>query len=232
MPESLVPNLTGRTAHALAELSRSVGADWDQSIRRIVQVDAEVLHVERVSFWTLCQETSSIHCDTGYVASVQSFEHGGTLFESDSPEYFAALREARSLDVGDVQTDPRCRGLRNYCASRGIASTLNVPVWLEGQLSGVLCHEHVGTTRRWSAQEEDFATSVSQVVSVALAAREHTRAEADARRSALLDTFSRLSSSLDAREIADRAVSICVPRFADASALWIRNRDGRSSSSR
>jgi signal transduction histidine kinase len=221
---SVAPTLEHRTAQALSELSRSAGADWEGSLRRILQFDAEVLHVERVSFWSLHEETSSIHCDAGFVASVQSFEHGATLFEPDLPEYFAAMREARLLDMADVQTDPRCRGLRAYCASRGIASMLDVPVWLEGRLCGVVCHEHVGATRSWSAEEEDFVTSVSQVVSSVLAARAHTRAEEETRRVAFLDSVSRLASSLDAHEIGGRAVSLCVPWFADFSSVVLQTR--------
>ena len=225
MLEAHAPTREHRTAQALAQLSRSIGADWEGWIRRVLEFDAEILHVERVSFWSLREETSSIHCDAGFVASVQSFEHGATLFEPDLPEYFAAMREARILEMVDVQTDPRCRGLRAYCASRGIASMLDVPVWLDGRLSGVLCHEHVGATRSWSAEEEDFATGVSQVVSSGLSARAHTRAEADTRRAAFLDSISRLASSLDAREIADRAVSLCVPCLSEVSSIAV-SRDG------
>jgi signal transduction histidine kinase len=214
------------TARALAELSRSAGTDWEGSICRILRFDAAVLQVERVSFWSLREEPRCIRCDAGYVASLESFEHGATLFESQQPEYFAALREARMLDMVDVRTDPRCRGLREYCASRGIASMLDIPVWLEGRLYGVLCHEHVGATRPWSSEERDFAVNVTQAISSALAARAHTRAEAGTRRAAFLDTVSRLASSLDAREIASRAVSLCVPRLADAAAVMVENRGG------
>jgi signal transduction histidine kinase len=67
---------------------------------------------------------------------------------------------------------------------------------------------------------------VSQVVSSGLSARAHTKAEADTRRAAFLDSVSRLASSLDAREIAERAVSLCVvPWFAEISSLVVR-RDG------
>jgi len=222
---SSAPTTEHGTAQALAELSRTAGTDWDRWIRRALQLDAEVLHVECVSFWGFCEETSSIHCDAAYVASAQALEHGATLFESHLPEFFGALRETRVLDVVDVRVDPRCRGLRQYCASRGVASMLGIPVWLEGQLYGVLCHEHVGATRRWSVEEEDFATSVSHVVSSALAARVHTLAEASTRRAAFLDTVSRLASSLDEREIAERAVCLCVPRFADVAYVF-RIREG------
>jgi signal transduction histidine kinase len=222
---SVAPTLDHEIVHAIAELARGLGTDCEASLRRIVRFDAEVLHVERVSFWSFAPETSSIHCDVGYVASVGSFEHGATLFASDLPEYFEALREARPLNMADVQTDPRCSGLRDYCASRGIASMFDVPVWLEGKLSGVLCHEHVGATRRWDVEEEDFATSMSQVISSALAARAHTRTDGGTRRAAFLDTVSSLLFSLDAREIADGAVAMCAPGLAEVAVLWVKNSD-------
>jgi signal transduction histidine kinase len=214
------------TACALVELSRSVGTDLDSSIRRIVEFDAETLQVERVSFWSYDDETSSIHCEAGYVASVRSFEHGATLCSSELPEYFDALRDARTLNMGDVQTDPRCRGLREYCAARSVASMLDIPVWAEGRLNGVLCHEHVGEVRRWSVREEDFATCVSQIVASALAAHAHTQAEAASRRAAFLDTVSCVLSSLDPRELGDRALSLCVPKLATCALIWVQGDDG------
>jgi signal transduction histidine kinase len=220
------PSIESSAALALVELSRGVSTDWEGSIRRIVQFDSEVLHVERVSFWSLAEETSSIHCDAGYVASRQTFEHGATLLSSEAPDYFAAMRKGRTMAMGDVDTDPRCRGLRDYCAARGIASMLDVPVWVEGRLAGVVCHEHVGARRTWTAKEEVFATGVGQVVASALSSRAHTRAEATAQRAAFLDTASRVLSSLDAREIGRRAVCLCVPKFADAALVWLLDRDG------
>jgi signal transduction histidine kinase len=202
-----------------------VGTDWESSIRRIVEFDAEMLQVERVSFWSFHEETSSIHCEAGYVASVRSFEHGATLCSSGLPEYFDAMHGVRTINMGDVQTDPRCRGLRDYCAARSIASMLDIPVRAEGRLNGVLCHEHVGEVRRWSAREEDFATCVSQIVASALAAHAHTQAEAASRRAAFLDALSCVLSSLDRREIASRAVSLCVPKLASCALIWVERHD-------
>jgi signal transduction histidine kinase len=215
------------TAHALVELARTVGTeDWDASVRRIVKLDAELLEVERVNLWSLHEETASIYCEAGYVASLQTFEHGATLSEPQSPEYFAAMREARIINMPDVKTDPRCRGLREYCASRGIASMLDVPVWAEGRLSGVVCHEHVGAIRRWSAREEDFATCISQIVSAAIASRARNAADVEAQRAAFLDTVSCVLSSLDSQEVANHAASLCVPKLADLVMIWLRSDEG------
>jgi len=200
--------------------------DWDVAIRSIVEYEAEALAVERVSYWHYCAGTRTIGCDAGYVASLRSFEHGAAMTERELPEYFRAIREQRVLDMSDVQTDPRCCSLRDYCSARGVASMLDVPVWSEGELRGVLCHEHVGPKRLWTGRELDFATSVSQIVSSALAARAHTQAEAAALRAAFLDTVSRGLSSLDVQVVARRAVSLCVPRVGDVSLIWAQHPNG------
>lgn len=211
---------------ALLELSRCVGAmTWEEAIRCIVEYDAEALPVERVNYWTLREGSAAIYCEAGYVASLRSLEHGATLLESEMPEYFQAMREERVIDMRDVQTDPRCRGLRAYCAARGVASMLDVPVWSEGTLCGVLCHEHVGAQRRWTERDMNLVTSISQVVASARAAHAHTQAAAEARRAAFLDAISRELSSLDVHVVAGRAAALCVPKLADLVLLWVQNRE-------
>ncbi len=215
------------TALALVELSREIGTEgWESAIRRIVKLDSELAEIERVSFWSFHEATASIHCEAGYVASFHTFEHGATLCESQLPEYFAAMRAERVINMSDVKTDPRCRGLREYCSARGITSMLDVPVWVEGLLAGVLCHEHVGPLRRWSAREEDFVTCVSQIVSSAVGARDHGKASAAATRTAFLDTLSCVLSSLDSREIASQALALCIPRLGDMGVVWVQTGQG------
>jgi GAF domain-containing protein len=166
-------------AQALLELTCARPEEWDASIRRIVQFDAEVIHAERVSFWSVRDETRSIHCEASYVASSGLFERGATITRSHHMAYFKAIREARILEIADVARDDRItRDLQAYCVAHGISSKLDIPVWVDGQLAGVPCHEHVGAKRRWKAGDEDFAAGVGQVVASALAVRATTHAEA------------------------------------------------------
>jgi signal transduction histidine kinase len=214
-------------APLLLELARGTGADWSAWIEQMCQLDAEVLHAERVSFWSFDDKGSELTCDAGFVAGTREFEHGAKLLASELPEYFEALREARALNVGDAVADPRTRGLGDYCAARGISSKLDVPVWAEGKLRGILCHEHVGERTRWDPEQEEFAVGVGQVVASAIAARALTVAEAASQRAAFLDTVSRtVHSSLDAHEIARLAVALVVPKLGDCAFLWMLDRDG------
>jgi signal transduction histidine kinase len=208
-------------ARALLELASSAHGDFGASIRHLVQFDAELLRVERVTFWSIGEDSSSLRCEAGYVVSSRLFERGATLLEADHLAYFEALRHARLLSVEDVEKDPRMRDLRGYSAVRNIASTLNVSVWVDGRLAGVLCHEHVGPRRRWTPSEEDFAMGAAQVVASTLAARAQTQAETVARRASFLDDVSRhILPSLDARDVARRAVDLVVPKLADCAVVW------------
>jgi signal transduction histidine kinase len=217
-----------RHARLLLELSRATGGDWGASIRHICQFEAQVLGVERVSYWSFYPEASALVCEAGYVSSRRTFEQGATLLDSEMPLYFRALREARIVDVEDVDTDPRTGGLSEYCRTRGISSMLEIPVWTEGRLCGVLSHEQVGAHRRWTAAEAEFAMGVGQVVAAALSARTRTPAEAEARRAVFLDSVSRaLLSSLNVRQIAIAATDLAVPKLAEISNVWMLTPDDK-----
>jgi signal transduction histidine kinase len=215
-------------ARGLLELTRTTGEkDWGTSIRNIVQFDAESLPVERVSFWSYSAESSSMRCESGYVATGRIFERGAMLYQADQPGYFDEIRQARLFEVENVDTDPRTRALREYLAVRGIVSLLDVPVWVEGRLAGVLCHEHVGAARHWTTDDEEFAIGVGQVVASALMARARTQADEAAFRAAFLDDVSRtVGGSLETTEVAERAVDVVVHKLADGAIIWALSHDG------
>ncbi|MCI0408130.1 MAG: PAS domain S-box protein, partial [Acidobacteria bacterium] len=53
----------------------------------------------------------------------------------------------------------------------------DAPVWLEGKMVGVVCHEHVGPPRQWTPEEERFASSVADFASLTLEAHQRWEAE-------------------------------------------------------
>jgi signal transduction histidine kinase len=217
----------GSQPSALLQLARIASEDWAGSIRQIVQLAAEVLQVERVSYWTVGEGTATIHCEASYSLSTRFFERGATLSKATLPDYFERLQRARVLSVEDVHVDLRVSGLGDYLAARGTSSLLDVPVRFEGRLAGVLCYEHVGPPRCWSAAEADAAADVAQVIGYALVARAHTHAEEVANVAEFLDHVSYvLAQSLDVREVASRAVDLVVPRLGDGALVYALNRDG------
>ncbi len=161
---------------ALMALARMDVSGWDAALRTITEVDAAALDVHRVSVWLFNEDGSEILCENLYDARDDRHEKAATLRAADYPRYFQALQEKRSVAASDACRDPDTREFtQRYLKPLGITSMLDVPVWHHGKVVGIVCHEHTGPRRRWTAQEQDFAASVADVVARALEAAERRR---------------------------------------------------------
>jgi signal transduction histidine kinase len=213
------PNLNREVVGALLELSHAQPSDWDGTIQHILSVDARVLGVERVSYWRAREKPSAIVCEMAYARSTGTFERGLDLEAASHADYFGAI-QAGPFSAPEAVTDPRTRSLREYLETRGISSLMDFPVWVRGRFAGVLCHEHVGRPRQWSASDEQFAGTVAQVIASAVATLERTRAEGVARRATFLDQVSRsLAQAMDVEEVSRHTLSLVVPALAEGSVL-------------
>ena len=209
-----------RAVGALLRLAAIPKNDWEASIQQILEIDSEVLGLQRVSYWSVHHELSSIRCEMGYIAQPRGFERGSVLRKADCPAYFAEVERATVLEVTDARHDPRTRELDGYLTVRNISSVLDVPVWAGGEVVGVLCHEHTGVRRQWKASDLDFAAAVAQTVAGAIEGCARGAAEEGFRKAACLDRASRrLSEALAVDGVAQRAATMAVPALATWAAI-------------
>lgn len=165
----------------LLKLARADKSDFDRAVQTITAQAAATLGVARVSYWSLQENDSALVCELLYVGTPQAVDGhfaGTRLSAAESPAYFAALATKRPIAAGDVASHPATGGLvESYLKPLGISSLLDVPVWVRGEVMGVICHEHIGPAREWSAEEIDFASSLAAMVSLALEESQRARSE-------------------------------------------------------
>jgi PAS domain S-box-containing protein len=152
----------------------------DEILRDLLRHSAAALKVERVGYWSMEGGARAIHRDLQYYLSSDHFDEEPLRLESRTyPAYFGALNQGSNLVVShDAMADPRLAEFRSsYFTPLGISSMLDAPVHRHGQLFGVVCHEHVGPPREWSAAEVDFARYVAQWVALAVEIDGRQRAE-------------------------------------------------------
>jgi GAF domain-containing protein len=144
-------------------------ADAHKTILRVNEASGEALRVERVSVWFLEQAPSRIRCVDLFSRRERKHSSGAELTAHDHPAYFAALASERTVAANDAYNDPRtsCLGA-TYLRPLGITAVLDVPIWVKGNMVGLLRHEHVGSPRTWGADEESFAYVISSYVGLAL----------------------------------------------------------------
>ncbi|OQW33138.1 MAG: hypothetical protein A4E19_07305 [Nitrospira sp. SG-bin1] len=170
-----------RIQAGLSELAKNpqvYGGNLQEAFQTVTRVAAECLHTERVSIWFFTADRSAIRCVDLYQLAAQAHSQGMALTATDYPKYFQELDLERIVAADDAQADPRTAEFtEGYLAPLGIASMLDVPIRSEGKMIGVICHEHVGPTRRWMLEEQHFAASVANTVALALEAADRRKVE-------------------------------------------------------
>ena len=169
---------TLRLQKALLELARTDPGEEAAALLRHARMSGQVLGVTRVGVWLFNEDHSEIVCSVLFRSDTGAVESGQTLRARDYPRYFAALEESRVVPAADARTDPRTSEFTDgYLRPHGITSMMDVPLRLRGRLVGVVCHEHVGESRPWTFEEQDFASSIADGVALALGAAQYRRTE-------------------------------------------------------
>jgi GAF domain-containing protein len=146
--------------------------DVRATAQRITESAAVTLGVERVSVWFADGGLTKITCADLFERTPSRHTSGVELSGRDFAPYFRALKEERTIAAHDALTDPRTSCFADpYLRPLGIGAMLDVPVWLDRQMVGVLCHEHVGGHRPWTKDDERFAYLMASFVVLALERR-------------------------------------------------------------
>jgi PAS domain S-box-containing protein len=184
-------------SHALTVLSEASAEHtrrFDDRLRQILRVTAEALRADRVSLWRIDGSHQEIRCECLFRRAADRYEAGGGIARDACPAYFDALETQRIIAADDAHHDPRTRCFHeSYLRPNGIGAMMDVPLRQGHGTLGVLCTEHVGEARVWTLDEQNFALSVANLITVALADEDLRAAlarvaESEARARIIVDT--------------------------------------------
>lgn len=158
--------------------------DIDLALRQVTELAAQILRVARASVWTLADSGASIECLDLYRQHEGSGVHDKLppLLRASASRYFAALEEERCIVAHDAREDPRTAGLAAYLVGNDVGAMLDAPIFLHGELVGVVCHEHTGGPRSWQMWEELVAGTMADFVAQVMEAEELLRTKAEVQR--------------------------------------------------
>ena len=162
----------------LARLRVAGGASLSEIFRDATELSARTLQVDRVGIWLFVEGRRAIRCYHLYERAGDQHSEGAMLRAEDFPAYFGALEERRAIAADEARSDPLTQELRDaYLEPLGIQAMLDAPLYREGEVIGVVCHES-RAPRSWSAEDREFAASVAD--RVALQFEEAARQDAEA----------------------------------------------------
>ncbi|MGB5967922.1 MAG: adenylate/guanylate cyclase domain-containing protein [Spirulinaceae cyanobacterium] len=151
--------------------------DLALTLEIITETIADTLEVERVSVWLYDKSGTKLQCQDAFQRNTQQHHRKEDLLAANYPNYFKVLESQWNIAADDVLTNPYTQEFAAYFAETNIVSTLDTSIRLMGQTVGVLCLEQVDYLRAWTADEQNFANSITDLISLTLEATETRRTQ-------------------------------------------------------
>jgi two-component system, sensor histidine kinase and response regulator len=165
----------------LIELSENrvfYSGDFDTALFTLTEASADTLDVERISIWFYDETKTKLCLHNLYELSKQEHSSGIELQAKDYPNYFKVLETSDIVSVNEAQTDSRTREfLETWLLPANVTSMLDIPIRSGGETVGVICHEQIGSPRQWTPEEENFASCMAYMASLAIESRDRAVAE-------------------------------------------------------
>lgn len=145
---------------------------------QLAEIAARALEVERVGVWILVDDDRALRCRYLLQFSSQQVFQGAVLRAQDFPSYFQALHQHRTVAADHAPSSNITGELGpSYLEPLGITSLLDAPIYVDGKVAGVVCHEHIGAPRTWTPAQNDFAAAVADTIARVYGEYEHRHAE-------------------------------------------------------
>lgn len=162
----------------LARMRLDAEGDLSAALRPLVEASADAISSGRVTVWAFREHPKRLVClnlfDRGPAEHSSGLEFPAAL----CPNYCMALEGHRILAIDDALHDERCAELvPPYLSKVGIGALLDAPIYLDGQVVGLLCNAHFGGARHWTEREKTLAATFADYVQLVFMAHRRHQAE-------------------------------------------------------
>lgn len=150
----------------------------EHKISKIIETAARTLEVERTSVWLYNTQRSQIRCIDLYDRRLDYHDRNVEFTEASYSAYLHDILCDRTHAVRGLHAEGRTVELSaSYQSESGNASVLDVAIWLNGEVVGVLCHDRLGKPGQWTTEEQNFAAAIADFISLALEAENSKQAQ-------------------------------------------------------
>ena len=146
--------------------------------KQVTTIAAQALVVDRVSVWIFEEQTQSLYCLDGYDRTADHHSFGRKLVRTQYPGYFEALNRGQLLTASQAQQDQNFQELATeILAPQRIGGRIDAPFQTQGKLTGVVSIEHVGSSRDWASDEQQFVQALANFMTLVLEAARRRESE-------------------------------------------------------
>ena len=156
--------------------SYSNNENYDSILKNILETSTKTLEVNRASYWKYNKH--EIICQSLYINDLNHFEHGLTFAKTDFPNYFDLIESEIQIIENNVYSNHMLKEFcTDYFPKNNIVSLLDTPVFINGELKGIICFEATENNKNWDNEDYSFARSVSDLIVITSSSQMQLEAE-------------------------------------------------------
>ncbi|MFH0874625.1 MAG: PAS domain S-box protein [archaeon] len=150
--------------------------------KKLCEKVAKIICTRYVSIWFFDSDNKNLVSLSSYDSKKGKHTSIEILAVKDCSAYFKALNEQRVIAANDAINDFRTKEFKEYYFKKHkIVSMLDSPIRIGHDLVGILSFEHSGKIRSWSNEEQNFAVSLAEFISLTYSSFKLKKSEEEAR---------------------------------------------------
>jgi PAS domain S-box-containing protein len=149
---------------------------FDTIIQEILRETSLNSKIDQASYWEYDPE--KMVCASMYNKAQNSFKNGDICYKKDRPIYFGAIENNKFVIASDVYANPEVQEFcYMYYPENNITSILDISIFLNGQITGILSLEGINKNINWDTEDVNFARSVSDIISLNIETQKRRESE-------------------------------------------------------
>lgn len=169
-------NLFNKTLNTLSSKNHSDFKDIKESILYIFEETYKSLRVDTISYWTNHEDRIELFCilDNDDITPEKNFK----FYKKDSTNYFDEIQNKKIIEINSFDKFPEeSFFIKEYTKTFNVKSVLDFPIFLEGEMQGIICFETTTGQHDWDDDEVNFARTISDIVAIAIETIKRKKAE-------------------------------------------------------
>lgn len=141
----------------------------EDAISEIITSASKAIKTNRVNAWLFVNNFSEIKCIGNYDFLKPDLELAPNLPKQLIPNYFNLLTSKEIVITTEAFENPQASELLEiYLKPFDVHSLMDIPIYIAGELVGLVCFENTKTSRVWTDQEQKFGLVIAQIISLAI----------------------------------------------------------------
>jgi PAS domain S-box-containing protein len=146
--------------------SYSNNESFESKLKTILEITTRTIDVGRASYWNCFEDRLS--CVQLYDLRSNTYINDLEITKKSFPKYFLTVLNKIQIVASDVYTNEMTKELCvDYFPENNILSIIDTPVFINGELQGIVCFEATEKVKQWDNEDINFSRSVSDIIAIA-----------------------------------------------------------------